>query len=242
MIDENEVMTAGVGGNFTLVPAGNHVARCYMLVKEGTIENNFTDDKGKVHEKRDEMIRLGFELVNTSHVFNEDKGSEPFVIDQELLYSMHKKAKLRKLLESWRGEVLTEAEAKAFNHVKLLGPADYEGAECLVNVVHRESGSGNKYATIASITPVPAGTSVPAGKNARILFNFNPPFKTEVFNSLPEFIQKKIKSSDEYIKLAAEYAGEPQAAVPATSVTTHSASTVTASAPVTPPVKKKLPF
>lgn len=235
---DNEVMTASVGGNFTLVPVGNHVARAFSVVELGTIENNFTDPAGKVHEKRDKMLRIGFELVNTSHVFDEEKGPEPFVIEAEWLYSMHKKANMRKSLHSWRGEPLTEAEAKAFNIVKLLGPADFDGAACLVNVIHTESKNGNKYASIASITPIPDGTPVPAGKRKRVLFNFNKPFKTEVFNELPEFVEAKIKTSDEYLALAAEYD-----AVDATAVVNTQAQAAPSVAPTQPDAgKKKLPF
>lgn len=200
---ENEEMTAAVGGNYALPDPANHVAICCGIVHLGTVDHTY---EGKVTRKK--MVRISFELVNTNHVFDEAKGNEPFIVTKEFPFSMNKKAGLRKMLEAWRGASMTDDEAKAFNIVKLIT------APCLVNVIIKTSGKGNKYVDIATVSQVPQGTNVPPLRKGTFLFNFNPPFKSDVFNSLPEYVQKVIKTSDEYLALS----GAAQQPAPGTNV------------------------
>lgn len=220
MIDEfeNEEVVGDVG-NFTLAPAGNHAAICVSVVVIGTVPTKY-----KGHDKMQKVVRLGFELPLKKHVFNEAKGEEPFVVYKEYTLSMGDNSNLKKMIDSWRGEKLTKEEAKKFNIVKLLG------CECMCNVVVKTSESGKQYNDIASVTPVPEGLEVPEQSNKNTLFNFNLPWKQAAFESLPEFIQNKIKSSDEYKALG----GEAPAAT--------SQSTAQATAATTGGKKKGLPF
>jgi len=217
MSDKNEIVDEFDGeemhgdvGSFTLAPAGNHPAICVSVVLIGTIDTTF-----KGNPVRKKLIRIGFELPKQRHVFNEAKGEEPFVVYKEYTFSMGN-SNFKKMLESWRGEPFaSKEEAKKFNVVKLLG------CECMANIVVKTSGNGNQYNDIATVTPLPDGLEVPAQSNKSTLFNFNPPFKTEVFNSLPEFIQNKIKSSDEYKALGGEApASTSQSSTQATAATT----------------------
>ena len=194
MIDEfeNEEVIGDVG-NFTLAPSGNHAAICISVVVIGTVPTKY-----KGHDKMQKIVRLGFELPNKRHVFNESKGEEPFVVYKEYSLSMGDNSNLKKMIDSWRGEKLTKEEAKKFNIVKLLG------CECMCNVVVKTSESSKQYNDIATVSPIPEELTVPAQSNKNTLFNFNLPFKTEAFMSLPEFIQNKIKSSDEYKALSLE--------------------------------------
>jgi hypothetical protein len=205
--DDDFVIQGAVGANVVPAPAGNHIAICRGMVAMGTIPvKNFTT-------KKDEMkpvVRLTWELVNTSHVFKEENGPEPFTISQDYTLSMNKKAKLRKHLESWSGANFTEDQAKKFNIAKVLDRA------CLVNVVHKPSQSnGNIYANIAAITPVPAGVTVPEPKSPILKFAWKHPstkenFMAEEFGKLPKFLQEKIESSNEYKALG----GDPAANTP----------------------------
>lgn len=214
---ENEEVVGDVG-NFTLAPAGNHAAICVSVVVIGTVPTKY-----KGHDKMQKVVRLGFELPLKKHVFNEAKGEEPFVVYKEYTLSMGDNSNLKKMIDSWRGEKLTKEEAKKFNIVKLLG------CECMCNVVVKTSESGKQYNDVATVTPVPDGLDVPEQTNKNTLFNFNAPFKLEAFNSLPEFIQNKIKSSDEYKALGGE--------APATSQSTGNATAATSIGK-----KKVLPF
>lgn len=193
--DEFEV-TGAVGANIVPAPAGNHMAVCVGVVVLGTIEQKY-----KEHVKRDLTVRLWWELVNEKHVFDEAKGPEPFRIWKDFKLSMNAKSNLRKNLESWRGTKFTEQEAKVFNIGKLLGVA------CLCNVVHQNSKStGNVYAQVATVTPVPKGTVVPAPVSPILKFNWKKPNKRETFmqeayDKLPKFVQEKIQTSDEWAEL-----------------------------------------
>lgn len=211
MQEEEVVITGEVGGTFTPAPSGNHLAILTRITMLGTIDNSFEG-----HVKRDPMLRLEFELVNTNHVFDEDKGPEPFVIAKNYKLSMNEKANLRKMIEGWIGEKLQKDEAKNFNVAKMLR------AQCMCNVVHRVSQkNGNTYAEIASIAQVPDGVEVKEPRTDVKIFILQKGTTKETFDStkfaaLPEFIQKIIKTSDEYIALfGAETAQQTTGASPA---------------------------
>ncbi|HYG50481.1 MAG TPA: hypothetical protein VD905_06240 [Flavobacteriales bacterium] len=214
---ENEEMYADVGSSYTPAPAGNHIGFCCGVVLLGTVDHEYQG-----HKSRKKKLRLFFELTNTS---NPDTEGAPFIVSKEYLYSLGPKANLKKMLDGWRGEALTKEEAAKFNIAKILE------APCMVNVLVKTSAKQNKYNDISSISQIAEGTVVPAMKTKPFLFNFNPPFKTEIFNSLPEWIQKIIQTSDEYKALTG-------GAVGATTTTTPAAN------PVQPTVQgaKKLPF
>ncbi len=200
---ENEVMNSKVGGNFALPPAENHLARICAIISIGTVDNEFVAEGGKTVTKHEKKIRLGFELVNTSHVFDSDRGAEPFVAWTEITDSLNPKSNLGKMLKAWlwSKKEVTKEEMEAFNLVSLLGKEECMGAKCMVNITHGTSKKGNDKYDIAGVTPAPTGVEVPKGKVKQVLFNFNPPFKAEVFKTLPKFVQDKIRTSDEYKKI-----------------------------------------
>lgn len=189
---ENEEIIATSGGNFVLPPAGNQLAICSGVAMIGTHEEVY---EGKPKGKQKKVI-IFFELVNTNHVFDEKKGPEPFVMPIELTLSTHKKSSLRKLLESWKGSPFTDAEADKVNLTTMVG------FPCFANVIIDKNSKGDDRAKIVALAAVPEGIAVPEQRTPRRVFTFNPPFKTEVFNALPKWIQEKIQKSDEYKALA----------------------------------------
>ncbi len=130
----------GNGGNFTPMSAGTYVARCYSMVHIGTIEDSFQGEK-KVLNK----VRLSFEFPTETKVFKEEEGEKPYILSKEFTLSMHEKATLRKMLESWRGKAFTDEEAKSFDITKLLGKP------CMISVVHKAKDDGKVYAELSSI-------------------------------------------------------------------------------------------
>jgi hypothetical protein len=104
---------------------------------------------------------------------------------------MHEKASLRKWLESWRGKAFTEDESKQFDVAKLVG------APCLLNVIHKEKKDGNKRADIASVSTMPKGMTCPDVINPTVIFSVTD-FNQAIFDTFPDFIKDKIKSSREY--------------------------------------------
>jgi hypothetical protein len=218
---ENEVMNSAIGGNFKLTPAGNHLCRIYGIVSLGTADHEFTPEGGKPVISHYKKIRLGFELLGQEHIFDPERGPEPFVIWIEERDSMNKKSNLRKILKSWLAKEMTEEEAAKFNWVSLLGKEPGGGARAMVNVIHKKTSKGNEVSEVAGITPAPTPVAgqppIPLGKIKPVLFNFNPPFKADVFKTLPEWIQKEIRRSDEYIKLV----GADTTTTPANGATTQ---------------------
>lgn len=176
------------GTNYTPIPAGNHIARCYEMIQIGTI----VETTGIYAGKESHKVRLTWETPNELHDFG--KGPQPFSISKEFTLSMNEKATLRKMLESWRGKAFTEDEAKRFDITKLLG------VPCMVNVIHKKSGTGKDYADISSISVMPKGIACPAQVNPSRLLSFDE-WNETLFESLPDFIKNKIKSSKEFANL-----------------------------------------
>lgn len=183
--------------NYTPAPTGSHIARCFRMVDIGTHQKTYD---GKTRDVR--MVRLDFELPEEVHVFREEKGPEPHSIGEYFTFSMNEKAKLRILLEQWRGKKFTDQEADKFDISVLIGKT------CYMNVIHNE-GDGRVYANIASLMPVPksAQPHVPAPVNPVVSFSIDdlladPQTYLRTYLSLPEFIRKKIQASREWPKIA----------------------------------------
>lgn len=170
-----------------LIPAGNYIARCFSMIHIGTIEEEIQKEKKLLNK-----VRITWELPTETRVFDESKGEQPMIISKEYTLSMHEKANLRRDLESWRGKAFTEDQAKSFDITKLLG------VPCMINIIHKSSTTGTKYATISSITPIPKGLTCPDGVNPSFEFNFTDRFSDVVVESFPDFIKDKIKGSQEY--------------------------------------------
>lgn len=198
------IIAENKGTNYEPIPAGNYVARCYSMIHIGTVTENVMGT-----EKQLNKVRLTFELPTETKVFKEENGEQPHVISKEFTLSMHEKATLRKMLESWRGKGFSEQEAKGFDITVLCGKP------CMLNIIHKPSKDGSKiYAEISSISSMPKGLQCPPQVNADFILSYDN-FNTEAFEKLPDFIKDKIKSSIEYIKLMdpthTETVTEPQA-------------------------------
>ena len=175
--------------NYEPAPAGNHVARCISMVHIGTVEEEYLGEK-----KMQNKVRITWELPEEKKVFKEENGEQPFVLSKEFTLSMHEKSSLRKWLESWRGKSFTEEESKQFDVAKLVG------APCLLNVIHKEKKDGNKIAAIASVSTMPKSMVCPTAINPLVVFSVTD-FKQEIFDTFPDFLKDKIKSSREYIAM-----------------------------------------
>lgn len=172
-----------------LLPAGTYIARCYQMIHIGTVTENIL---GK--EKTLNKIRIGWELPTELKVFDENKGEQPLVISKEFTLSLNEKSTLRQYLKNWRGKDFTEDEARKFDVTALIG------ASCVLNIIHKTAKNGNIYAEIGNISPMIKGSVCPPQFNASLVFSYEP-FDERVFNSLPDFIIQKMKTSQEYRKL-----------------------------------------
>lgn len=171
---------------FELVPAGNHLARCYQMIEIGTEEIEYNGEKKNVHR-----VRIVWELPNEKKVFNPEKGEQPFSIGKDYTLSMHEKATLRHDLQSWRGKAFTDEEANSFDITKLLGKP------CMLNVIHEQGKNGNTYAKIAGVTAVPKGMPVPDQVNESFMLSFED-WDDKKFAALPDWLKQRIEKTHQF--------------------------------------------
>jgi hypothetical protein len=168
-----------------IAPEGAFVARCYQIVDLGT-----TMQTGQFPGKK-RKVQFIFELPTELHQFAEGEGEKPFYARSIYNLSMNEKAVLRRDIESWAGKKMSNEIAENFDIFTLLGKP------CMVNITHVTKGDAT-YANIIGMSPVPKGLVCPPAFNSALCYNTEE-HDEAVFNQLPEFIQDKIKMSDEWI-------------------------------------------
>lgn len=173
--------------NFEIVPAGNHVARCYGMVDIGTVNEEFKGEIKSLHK-----VRITWELPLELKVFVPEKGEQPYSISKEYTLSMYETAVLRRDLSSWRGKPFSEDEAKAFDITKLLS------VPAMLNVTHKISKAGKEYALVSAITPIPKGLVCPPQVNQTFVFSYED-FEDSKFQALPEYLRKRMIDTPEYL-------------------------------------------
>jgi hypothetical protein len=171
--------------NFELIKAGTHVAICYGITEIGTVYQTFKGE-GKWVRK----VRLTFELPLEVKVFKEGEKEKPFSISTDYTMPLYEKSKLRKALDTWRGEKMADEYAFRFDLEKLLGQA------CMLTIIHKPS-KDKVYANIDSITGMAKGMSKPLQTNDNFVLAYDK-FNREIFNKQPEWIRNQIMASKEY--------------------------------------------
>ena len=181
------LMASDSGGtNFEPLPAGVHHAVCYGVIDIGTQPANnpaFSDTHRcmimwEVPEERIEIEKDG------------EKLNLPRVISRELTISLSEKSHMRPLLESWRGRPFNMQELMAFDLANLVG------ANCLLNVIHKES-NGKTYANVAAAMPLPNKMEKLAPENPSIFYSMED-MGLNVPDGIPDWIVKKIHNSREW--------------------------------------------
>lgn len=173
---------------FEPAPAGNHAARCIRIIDFGTQPRTYMGQP----KPPERQISITFELVTEMM-----SDGRPFVISTGgLSFSMHEKAKLRKLLESWRGVPFADADFDTFDIRNLLGkPA-------MVNVIHVTGQDGSEYARIDMVARVPKGFTVPNNVNEPFaLLLTREDFDETHMEKIGQKATEKIMSSPEWAEL-----------------------------------------
>ena len=178
------IASAGNTTEFELVPAGVYLARCYKMIDIGT--QQVASKKFGTKEIR--QVILSWELLQDDDggkVAMED--GRPFSISKTYTLSMNSKANLRKDLDSWRGVPFKDEEAEGFDITKLLDKF------CKLQVVHNIS-DDKTYANLGTIMNTKKAVD---GVNEIAGFSISDP-DMAVFATLPEWLQTKIKESNEW--------------------------------------------
>lgn len=170
------------GGNFTPIEAGTYPARCCGVIDLGLQHTEYQGQK-----KDQEKVLLMFEFP-TERIETED-GDKPRWLSVRYTVSLNEKAGLRKALDSWRGKPMTAEELKGFNIGCLLN------APCMITVIQKESKNGGVFANISGISKPMKGMAVPELESEPILFDMESDDAEEVFDKLPEWVQKIVEES-----------------------------------------------
>lgn len=165
------------GGSFEKAPIGVHIARCYRVIDLGTQTSNWQGQEKKAHK-----VLISWELLGESRMTD----GKPFSISSRYTVSLHPKAQLRSVLESWRGRPFSPEEESSFNLSNILGKY------CLLNIVH-----DGEYANVASIMPLVSGMAKPDPVNAEFSWDLdNPDMGT--FNTFSDNLKATIQKSPEW--------------------------------------------
>jgi len=179
------------GGDFTPVPPGLHLARCYRIVDLGTQQ---TEYMGEIKHQR--KIMLGWELHGKDDEGNElvTNNGNPLAIFKNYTLSWNDKANLRIDLQGWRNKPFSEEEMRRFDISSVLG------AWCMLNVVQRPGKNGKMFSNVGSIAPVPSvvkQAGLPPAVNPNQLFRLAEP-DVELFDTFGKGLKEKIQASPEW--------------------------------------------
>ena len=127
-----------------------------------------------------------WELIGeTIEVDGEEK---PRQLSKEFRVSSSSKSNLRKFIESWNGRTYSDDE---FLELDLF---DQIGKSCQLNVVLNET---KEYANVDNLMPLPRGMVAFTTETPAVKWDIEA-WDDEVFKTLPEWIQEKIKKSTQY--------------------------------------------
>lgn len=169
------------GGDFTPAPSGTHLARCIGCVSLGTQQPNSPQFSAAF------KVMLIFELPDELL-----ENGKAMTVSMERTCSLSEKATLRHDLESWRGRPFTKEELSGFDVAQVVD------VPCMLSVIHKQSAKGKTYAAITAISKLPKAVSAKPRVNDLVRYEIEDG-KNKVYESLPEFVRKKIASCAEWI-------------------------------------------
>lgn len=163
-------------GDFQSVEPGTYAAVCYRVIDLGTQTNTYEGKQTSRHQ-----VLLSFELDELM------EDGRPFSVSMFLTASLHEKATMRKVLESWRGRAFTADELAGFDLRAVLGKP------CMVSVVVNDKGKTK----VASVSKLPKGMHAPKAVNPQLHFDLAE-FDAKAFEQIPDGLKKIITQSPEY--------------------------------------------
>lgn len=125
---------------FTPAPAGTHQAVAVDVVDLGLVETTW-DGKTKTQHKIAIVWQIAERMAN----------GKPFLVRERYTNSLDERAKLRAVLEAWRGRPFTDEELDGFDVETVIG------ANCILSIVHKQGSRGGTFANVASVAPLMRG-------------------------------------------------------------------------------------
>lgn len=167
------------------VSAGMHMAVCCAVIDLGLRKQVF-----KEQERISRKVLLMWELSDETFE-DKDGNTQPRTMSKQYTLSLHEKAGLTKMLQSWRGKPFTTEELKGFDLRQIVGKG------CQLSVIHEQGKDGQTYANISAVVGIPKGTVVPQPTHT-IIYDLDEPDALDTINLLPDWIQKVIRESITY--------------------------------------------
>jgi hypothetical protein len=215
----------GQSSNFkevVLPKAQSARARCYGVIDLGIVDNSYKGEEKTAHK-----IMLLWELPDLQAVFKDDGEKQPFMILEEFTFTTGEKGNLAKLVSSWRNKPFT-ADERAGN----FDPSVFLNKTALLQFSIKRKGAYkgdeitkvtnvNSRMALSTIMPLPAAMKegMPKMINKPILFDWDKiatpqDLDMDVWDTIPNFIRKKIRTSEEYLQrniasVDTEHADEP---------------------------------
>lgn len=174
------------GEDFEPHSAGMHQAVCTGLIDLGTQPS---------YNPAFKPSRRVLFLFETPHETVEIDGKQmPRMISAEYTMSLHEKANMRKMLVNWRGRDFTKEELAGFDLFTVIG------ANCMLNVIHKQVDGGKTYANIASVNPLPKSMpkAEPVGEIRKWSIEEQPEGPIQLPDFIWDWVKEKIKKSSEY--------------------------------------------
>ena len=158
---------------------GLHPFCCIAILDLGTQKSVW-----KGQEKASRKLNIVIELLDEKHVFDEEKGPQPFILDQRFTATLSTQGSLLPLLEEWAGKKFDDNKRKEFDLSKLIG------AYGMVNVVYNQDKEipTINYANIGSFLPLMDNIKVSKPVNPLCHFTMDPDEKC--------FVGKKPAAND----------------------------------------------
>ena len=179
-----------------LAPKGTHDFRFQGIVEIGTQKPR--NEKYKASRK----IIFFMELVKTNHIFPgyEEKGEQPYVMKNEMIYIMSnyngKRSQLLQLLDNLKGEQLSDEQMEKVELKRFMG----FGGKCIVSHVPNQT-NGNLYDKVTNIFPLSSEevNALPPLRNRLMFFSTDEPTKAD-WDNLHDWLKKTLRESEEWPK------------------------------------------
>lgn len=167
---------------------GTYMGVCIAAVDLGEQYEQYNKQKQGKYVKQCMFI---FEIPSERvQVDGEDKPR--WISSSRLTQSLHEKSKLFSMLESWRGQPLTEQDfSEGFDLTSMLGkPA-------MLTITLRERGDGTQFNQLTAVSGFPRGIPAPEPESELIRFDADEP-DAESLAKLPEWVQDIIAHSTQF--------------------------------------------
>lgn len=188
--------SSGEAGEFPIPTAGTHPAVLVAIVDLGTHQ----DEDRVTHRKYSKrLIYLCWELEDT----DAEKGGPRFYVGGDYTLSFGERAKLRGLLENWRGKKFDEGEE--------MDVSTLLGRPCFLQVTHKTTAKGRTVCQVVGASKLPA--KVPPITPTHKPYLFEMDGAEESLPALPEWLPYLYgRPLTDKIAESAEWSGQSAAA------------------------------